>query len=79
MPLEVAFLTGFNLMARLFGVLSISASFAFLASAYIFEENRWLYVVLGIWTCAMGVAFIFVKPATTRQLDQIKRSMGKDV
>jgi uncharacterized membrane protein HdeD (DUF308 family) len=59
MKLGRAFLTAFNVLARLFGSLAILAGIVFLVSAYAIKENRSLDVVLGLFALAMGIAVFF--------------------
>jgi multisubunit Na+/H+ antiporter MnhC subunit len=66
-----------NVLARLFGALSILVGIVFLVSAYLFRENRILDVVIGLWVTAMGIAFLLTKSLTAKQLARIRLRMGR--
>jgi uncharacterized membrane protein HdeD (DUF308 family) len=77
MKLGRAFLTAFNVLARLFGSLAILAGIVFLVSAYAIKENRSLDVVLGLFALAMGIAVFLAKPIDAEQLSRMRRRMGR--
>jgi uncharacterized membrane protein HdeD (DUF308 family) len=77
MKFDRAFLITLNVLARLFGVLSILAGIVFLVSAYLFRENRILDIVIGLWLTAMGIAFLLAKSLTAEQLARIRLRMGR--
>jgi hypothetical protein len=49
MKFDRAFLTAFNLLARVFGVLAFLAGIIFFVGAYAIEVNRLLDIVVGIF------------------------------
>ena len=77
MKLGRAFLTAFNVLARLFGSLAILAGIVFLVSAYAIKENRSLDVVLGLFALAMGIAVFLAKPIDAEQLARMRRRIGR--
>ncbi len=77
MKFDRAFLTAFNVLARLFGSLAILAGAVFLVSAYAIKENRLLDVVAGLSAIALGIAVFFTKPLDAEQLARMRRRMGR--
>jgi hypothetical protein len=78
MKFEHAFLVGFNVMARLFGVLCVIVGIVFLVSAYAIKENRALDAVAGVCILAMGVTFLLAKSVRAEQLARMRRLMGRE-
>jgi uncharacterized membrane protein HdeD (DUF308 family) len=79
MKLDRPFLVIFNSLARVFGILSVFGGIFAIVDAFLYEENRGLMIVLGIILIAQGIAFQFAKPVGQEDLDQIRRSTGRDV
>jgi uncharacterized membrane protein YccC len=78
MKFERAFLVGFNILARLFGVLCVIVGIVFLVSAYAIKENRALDAVAGVCILAMGVTFLLAKSVRAEQLARMRRLMGRE-
>jgi uncharacterized membrane protein HdeD (DUF308 family) len=79
MKFDRPFLGAFNTLARVFGILSVFGGIFAIVDAFLYPENRGLMVVLGIIFIAQGIAFQFAKPVGQKDLDKIRRSMGRDV
>jgi uncharacterized membrane protein HdeD (DUF308 family) len=77
MRFDRVFLTAFNLLARLFGVIAILAGIIFLVSAYAVKSNRFLDIVIGLFLIAMGGALLLTKSINAEQLTRMRRRMGR--
>jgi uncharacterized membrane protein HdeD (DUF308 family) len=77
MRFDGVFLSAFNFLTRLFGVVAILAGIFFLVSAYAIEENRVLDVVVGLFAIVMGITFLVTKSVNAELLARIRRRMGR--
>lgn len=73
MRFDRVFLTVFNLLARLFGVVAILAGIIFLVRAYAIRINRLLDIVVGLILVVIGIAFFVTKLINADQLARIRR------
>jgi multisubunit Na+/H+ antiporter MnhC subunit len=65
-----------NLLARLFGALAFVAACVFLLSAYAFQADRWMHILLGLFLMAVGVALLIAKPVKVEIVANIGRRVG---
>ncbi len=77
MKFERIFLIGFNMVARMLGVLATSVGIVFLVSAYALKENRALNIGAGIFAIVFGIASLLAKSVRAAQIARIRRSMGR--
>jgi len=65
-----------NLLARLFGAFAFVAGCVFLRSAYPFQADRRMHILLGLFLIAVGVALFIAKPVKVEIVANIRRRAG---
>jgi cytochrome c biogenesis factor len=62
-----------NLLARLFGAFAFLAGIVFLLSAYAFQGDRGMHILLGLFLIAVGLALFIAKPVRVEIVANIRR------